>query len=352
MYFKNLNGKLLLVITMVMMCTLTSCKKDFPPIFKDGGFPPGKPIVFVAGEEWNGSFYVAKYWVDGQEVILSDGTGNAITSSIFVANKDVYVAGSDNKNFGGAVYWKNNSEIQLSVGGMASSIFVSGSDVYVAGTSRDSAVYWKNGTQFDLAKTNIYGNFGSATANSVFVSGNDMYVAGNDGPNAVYWKNGEEKYLTTKNTTVGGVFYASSIYVSGPDVYIVGYIISATSQFPQIWYWKNEVLFPVNQTDSFGQASSIFVSGSDVYLAGAKISDPTNGIETAEYWKNGNAIQLSNNDMNSWANSIFVSGKDVYVAGYESLNPHSTYAVYWKNGVATKLTDSTQVSLATSVFVK
>jgi hypothetical protein len=352
MYFKNLNGKSLSAVVIGIMLILSSCKKDFPPIFKGGGFPGEKPIVFVAGEEWNGSNHVAKYWVDGQEVILSDGTGDAITSSIFVSNNDVYVAGSDYKDFGGAVYWKNNNEIQLSVGGAASSIFVSGNDAYVAGNVGEDPVYWKNGTQVDLVRTNVYGIFGSATANSIFVSGNDIYVAGNDGPNAVYWKNGEEKYLTTKNTTAGGIYVGNSIYVSGPDVYIVGYIIAATPPFPEIWYWKNEVLFPVNKVDSFGQASSIFVSGNDVYIAGAKISDPASGIETATFWKNGHNNQLSNNGLNSWANSIFVSGKDVYAAGYESLNPHSTYAVYWKNGVATKLTDSTQVSLATSVFVK
>ena len=283
MYFKSLNGKLLSDYPCmdIILYADIHCKRISSYFFKGGGFPGEKPIVFVAGEVWNGSFYVAKYWVDGQEVVLSDGTGSAITSSIFVSNNDVYIAGSDYKEFGGAVYWKNNSEIQLAVGGMASSIFVSGNDAYVAGNVGDDPVYWKNGTQVDLVRTNVYGIFGSATANSIFVSGNDIYVAGNDGPNAVYWKNGEEKYLTTKNSSVGGNYVANSIYVSGADVYIAGYIIVAVPQFPQIWYWKNDVLFPVNKTDSFGQASSIFISGGNVYLAGAKISDPTNGIETA-----------------------------------------------------------------------
>ena len=180
-------------------------------------FPGEKPIVFVAGEELNGSYDVARYWVDGQEIILSDGTGSAITSSIFVSGSDVYVAGTDSKEFSGAVYWKNNNEVQLSNGGGASSIFVSGNDVYVAGNDVANAVYWKNGTEVTLERTNVYGSFGSSAANSVFVSGNDVYIAGYDGPNAVYWKNGEEKYLTTKNTTAGGIYIAKSIYVSGPE---------------------------------------------------------------------------------------------------------------------------------------
>jgi len=351
MYFKNSNTRSLSIVLIVVVLTFSSCIKDLPLIFKDGHYPSEKPMVFVAGEEWNGTYYVARYWVDGQEIILSDGTGNAITSSIFVSNSDVYVAGSDNKEFSGVVYWKNNKEIQLSSGGAASSIFVSGNDVYVAGNDVANAVYWKNGVEITLEKTNVYGSFGSSTANSVFFSGNDIYIAGYDGPNAVYWKNGEEKYLTTKNTTVGGNFVANSIYVSGNDVYIAGSIISATTQFPQIWYWKNEVLVPVNQVDSFGLGSSIFVSGNDVYLAGVKMSDPTS-IETASYWKNCKAVQLSTSNMNSWANSIFVLGRHVYVAGYETLSPQFAYAVYWRDGVETKLTDGTHQSLATSIFVK
>ena len=83
----------------------------------------------LPGYESDGTNNVAKYWVDGQEIKLSDGTNNAKANSIFVSGSDVYIAGSDN----GAVYWKNNAEIRLS-GSNASSIFVSGNDVYVGGS--------------------------------------------------------------------------------------------------------------------------------------------------------------------------------------------------------------------------
>ena len=148
MYVKTLNGKSLSVIMMGIMFTLTSCKKDFPPIFKGGHSHSGEPTVLVAGYESNGSFNVAKYWVDGQEIKLSDGTRDASANSMVVSNNDVYIAGSDS----GAVYWKNNYEVRLSGDG-ASSIFVSGNDVYVAGSvGSDTAVYWKNGTKVILAK--------------------------------------------------------------------------------------------------------------------------------------------------------------------------------------------------------
>ena len=175
-------------------------------------------LVLVAGYESNGTYNVAKYWIDGQEIKLSDGTRDASANSIFASNNNVYTAGSDS----GAVYWKNNSEVRLS-GDNASSIFVSGNDVYVAGTHASKAVYWKNGTEVALENTNVYGDYNNAAANSIFVSGNDVYVAGYDGPNAVYWKNGAEIYLTAGTITITGFVHAYSIYVKGSDVYVVGY---------------------------------------------------------------------------------------------------------------------------------
>src|SRR4029077_1691211 len=109
----------------------------------------------------NGTVNVAKYWVDGQEMQLSDGTNSAKANSIFVSNDAVYVAGFDD----GAVYWKDNTEIRLSCPAAnpyyesGNSIFVSSNDVYVAGGNVDSrAVYWKNGTEVLLDKANVYGN--------------------------------------------------------------------------------------------------------------------------------------------------------------------------------------------------
>ncbi|HEV7424604.1 MAG TPA: hypothetical protein VGO21_05490, partial [Candidatus Paceibacterota bacterium] len=149
MYFKNLNGRSLSAILMGIVFSFTSCIKNLPPIFKGGHSHSGTPNVLVAGYESDGTHNVAKYWVDGQEIKLSDGTQDASANSIFVSKNDVYTAGSDN----GAVYWKNNSEIRLS-GNNASSIFVSGNDVYVAGAHGTKAVYWKNGTEVALDKTN------------------------------------------------------------------------------------------------------------------------------------------------------------------------------------------------------
>ena len=338
MYFKSLDGKTLLGFLLCITFTLTSCQKDHPPIFKHGG--SGETHVYVAGYESNGTNNVAKCWIDGHEIKLSDGTSNAKANSIFVSGNDVYIAGSDN----GAVYWKNNTEIRLS-GSNASSIFVSGNDVYVGG-SDSTGLYWKNGTKNFLQKLSSYGN---TVVNSIFVSGNDVYAAGYENSNPRAWKNGTAIFLTDTMPGLAGYTHANSIYVSGNDVYIVGTGSSAGSAFPLFFYWTNVVTVGIK---NYGPANSVFVSGNDVYIAGmSELAGPPY-IPTAAYWKNGNLTLLPRSEINSFANSIYVLGSDIYVAGYEEATYPVNYAVYWKNGVEVKLTDGTQPAIATSIFIK
>jgi len=346
MYFKSLHGNSLLPILMGILFTFASCKKDFPPIFKGGHSHSGEPVVLVAGYESNGTYNVAKYWIDGQEIKLSDGTQDASANSMVVSNNNVYIAGSD----GGAVYWKNNSEIKLP-GDNATSVFVSGNDVYIAGSHDSKAVYWKNGMEVALVSTNVYGDFGYGSANSIFVSGSDVYAAGFDGPNAVYWRNGAEIYLTNSTISITGYVHAYSIYVKGPDVYVVGYSTFAGSVFPLVWYWKNEVRIPIDDAGSDGQGNSILVSGNDVYVSGMQVSAPDYS-QTAAYWKNRNLVLLPKSGTTSFSKSIFVSGNDVYLSGYENVANQMAIAVYWKNGVETKLTDGTHGATANSIVVK
>jgi hypothetical protein len=355
MYFNYFNSKSLLSIFLGIAVMLSSCQKGPLPIFKDVSPHPGSPVVFIAGYESNGVHNVAKYWINGQEITLSDGTQDASANSIVVSdNNDVYVAGSDN----GAVYWKNNREIRLPADD-ATSIFVSGNDIYVAGSynynvsDSPKAVYWKNGTEVLLDRDNVYGYWGGFSVNSIFVSGNDVYTAGYEGPNAVYWKNGKEIYLTGSTIGAAGFIHARSIYVSGQDIYVDAYETSPGSPFLEFWFAENGAFQPGSLSNPFnpGGGNSLFVSGSHVYIAGTQ-EVPARYLPTAAYWKDGNVISLPTSETNSFGNAIFVSGNGVYVAGYETATYPISYAVYWKDGVETKLTDGAQPAVATSIFIK
>lgn len=131
----------------------------------------------------------ARYWKNGVEYLLStvNNANNSIQSyanSIFVYGIDVHVAGNDgidNSPQGNttpsvirAKYWKNGVETLLTNGtnpAMAKSIFVKNTKVYIVGweNTQDpfaydngSALLWTNGVK-QVLSTNL------ATANSVFV---------------------------------------------------------------------------------------------------------------------------------------------------------------------------------------
>jgi len=351
MYSNLLSGKPFLGLLMGISISSISCKSDPGSILKDGH--PGKPIVLVAGYSGvNGTNHVAKYWMDGQETVLSNGTNDAYANSICVSGSDVYIAGTDAV----PVYWQNNTEAKLQITstfGAANSICISGNNVYIAGNDSTKVVYWKDGTETFPDNVMDSGGIGS----SVCVSGNDVYIAGTRGYNAVYWKNGNIVHLTTYNVPTQHV-RVNGICVLNGDTYVVGYVNYAGSPFPYLNYWAKGIATDLNTgydlsspNNNYGQVSAVFVSGSDIYIAGM-VETSNQMINNAVYWKNGVETVLPSSAANAFASSIFISGNDVYVSGYEYNAGQPKYAVYWKNGVEIKLSDGTTETFATSIFVK
>jgi hypothetical protein len=351
---------LVIILSITSIVAFTSCQKDIPKILKEIDFKPGKPVVFVAGFESNGENNVAKCWIDGQELTLSDGTNDASANSIVVTDDDFYIAGYD----AGPVYWKNNKEIRLPLKSKtefaktissANSVYVSGNKVYIAGKDSTRAVYWIDGKEIFLSTTDAMGNFPYSYTSSVFVSGNDIYVAGTHGYNAVYWKNGVEVYLTANKLSGYGGETTSSIYVSGGNVYIIGSAFYVGQVFSIPRYWKNGIdQFETLNSSNFDyfRANSVFQFGNNVYISGDGFNSFTPSITSALYWNNSNETILSSDNINSFnTNSIYVKRNDVYISGYEESN-NQLFAVYWKNGVKVKLTDGTRDAFASSIFVK
>lgn len=287
--------------------------------------PDNSPVdIYVAG--MNDS--KAVYWKNGQGVILSSQSSEAVATAIEVVGTDVYVAGEEGDLFvyknNRAKYWKNGTEVMLTgpIGAGATSIAVSGNDVYVAGwqskAGKSIAIYWKNGQPVELTDGTE-----DAQATGIVVDGGNVYVAGWEKQTAKYWKNGQPIALTDGKNTAN----AYSIAVAGGSIYVSGTEVNGSIYVAK--YWKDGQ--PVNISSGIDQAygRSIAIEGNDVYVAGYEGDyDNTNAF----YWKNGNKVSLMNPNNLSIATSVAVWGGNVYVAGYE-YGPNSQFrAKYWKNG--------------------
>lgn len=131
--------------------------------------------VYISGYGSNGNRPVAKYWKNGQEVILGTGELESETRSIFVEDDNVYVAGyekvrhtSGQGRVNVARYWKNGEAIDLtdrSYPAEASGIFVLDGNVYVSGIEslpdqKTSATYWHNSQAVRLSHPDHNGQAG------------------------------------------------------------------------------------------------------------------------------------------------------------------------------------------------
>jgi hypothetical protein len=348
----NLRNVAAVTACLAVTVMFASCTKN-SEVFND------KVDVYVAGYEASGQEYsmyygteyrsVAKLWKNGVAQNLTDGTRDAIATSVFVSGDDVYIAGyeatgqeysdglGNQHHYYVAKLWKNGVAQNLTDGTInthtyAYSVFVSGNDVYVAGSTGNSAILWKNG----VADT-LFSAFYGAFANSVFVSDDDVYVAGyistftsmhagSTLESAKFLKNGVMQDISDGYRGASGV--VNSIFVSNGDVYLAG----TDTYYVAPKFWKNNVAEYLS--DGYG-ANSVFVADRDVYVAGR-------GSGKAILWKNSVAQNLADGT----ANSVFVSGKDVYVAGSDDVK-----AIVWKNGIAQNLTDGKRDAGANSIFV-
>jgi hypothetical protein len=327
--------------------------------------PVGNKDVYVAGYEISSSGKnVAKYWKNDTAVNLTNGTRDAVATSIFVAGSDVYVAGYQDKPasvLNIATYWKNGTAYPLSITGtggpfdVANSIFVAGDDVYAAGLERaangnDVAKYWKNSTPVNLTDGSK-----DADAQSIFVSGSDIYVAGSEAKSvtstkniAKVWKNGVAIPLTDGSTNAN----AMAVVVVGTDVYVAG-TVDDTAGFAKAAYWKNGVQTTMSTGSQNSYGFAMAVSGSDVFVGGR------NGNVTivSGYWKNSFASFTSLLPAPSYeageetVGGIVVSGTDIYAAGNYKIGG-KFQPVYWKNGTAKSLSNSGFNSSATGIFIK
>jgi hypothetical protein len=119
---------------------------------------------------------VAKFWKNGAETMLTNGTSIASAESIAVNGNDVFIAGYEfYPSTSEAKYWKNgilSNEVNGSKMVKAQSIAVYGKDIFIAGYSMNSSGLYGQATYCKNGVLNVLDNIGFTTsiANSIFVT--------------------------------------------------------------------------------------------------------------------------------------------------------------------------------------
>lgn len=255
--------------------------------------------VYAAGSYQIGStpsISIACYWKNGVLHSIGNPSISSYATGIAIDGNDVYVTGNTNTQ---GLFWKNGIINQLAnnnaIFSSAESVFIKDRDVYIAGSVSPftrNACYWKNGVLTVLSTK-------SSVANAIALNGNDVYVAGDDVINgkptsALFWKNGTSFFLGSENASSSS---GNAIAFKNNDIYIAGY--AAINAQPIAVYWKNGTMNKPSNAVSFRAAFGIATFGNDVYVVGGG-----NLSGSATIWKNDSQVQLDQNG--SVAKSIAV----------------------------------------------
>lgn len=319
---------LIIVLFLVNGCAKSE-NTDDPPAPNDKQYD-----VYIAGYESNGNHLVAKYWKNGIEMALTDGTYDAEAMSICVAGDNIYVAGYEsNGKKKVAKYWKNGMETSLTDGShdaCANCILKINNDLHIVGTEGDfnpqtfnrQPVHWKNGVPTVLSVGKVEG-----VAQAIVTDGDNIYILIryiND-RGAGYWKN--DSYYSRVTDPLDAI--TNCIAVDNGNVYIAG-IASYFGPTRVATLWENghptKLSDDKNLTDA--NACAIAIERGDIYVGGYE-----NG--KAKYWKNGIPYTLPNGQK---INAIFVDNENVFAAG-DTRSSGGKVIKFWKNMTETSITD-------------
>lgn len=321
---KNYSRKSFIILLLAL--SLHACKTEEI----DSGI-----IVYACGVEKasNGNF-IGKFWENTNSYNLNDSTTEAITSSIFVKNNDVFIAGYEcgkGKQMT-AKYWKNGISVDLTDGkymSWAKCIYVTDSTVYVSGYEETPTgqfgTLWMNGK-----KVRYTSELQSGNINCVFVNENKTYLCGLESTNMngnhfKYWIN---DFAYSLGNGVYGSDIITSIYNYKGDTYVTGRM--STVNDVNYDYWINGKPYTLKNGNVSFFPNSLFVLNDNVYIAGYTIAKNNNYI--AKYWVNGNEVNLTDESQNANAYTIYVLEDDIFVGGSINGKP-----CYWHNGKLVKL---------------
>lgn len=335
--------------------------------------------VFAAGHETVNGKEVAKLWIGGRSVSLTDGKNDAYALSLQHLDGNIYVAGYDNNgSCDVAKLWKYDISGQKvetialtdeTTYSNASSLIISGSYIYVAGYENKGseivAKLWRysisGGNTESIALTD---ETTRSNARSLILSDADIYVAGYavSGSNrvATLWKcdfsGGKPEAIALSEGVIDAE--ALSLHISGNDIYIAGNENNDPNVVAKLW--KYNVVSRVKESTSlsdgktYANAVSVQAEDDKIYVLGNESNGAT---RVATLWicdlgGKPEKIALSEGENDAEACSLLVSGNDIYAAGYEEYcSKLWRYNIVNRTNKIIMLSDGTNAAYAVSVII-
>ncbi|MGY3214104.1 hypothetical protein [Mucilaginibacter sp. HD30] len=320
------------ITCLLSVTTFYSCKKagTAPNSINDKD-----PVVYIAGTVWDdvNKKYSAFVLKDEALSLLNNSDESAAVLGMTVQGSDIYLTGylkkpSDKDRI--ACYWKNGIrtpvDIDRDFGSSAVDIVVGNNIVYTCGFKNGSAVYWKNESSFNAARSSS----GRDNYNAIAINNSDFYIGGNY-TNPVtfksipaYWKNDVLVNLPAPDGHHGIV---NGIASKGNDVYAVGYTLEFDGKNEVATYWKNGIAVKLGDGSVPTTIKSIAIEGNDVYMVG------TVDRKTMVCWKNDKILlkDLTAAQESTYPTDIYIYKNDVYITGSIYINNINTGPLYWKN---------------------
>lgn len=269
--------------------------------------------VYVAGSERGGlpipgtitTNLIAKLWINGVALNLTDGTKSAVANSVYVYDGHTYVVGyeSDGSTLTGKV-WFDGTTLYNEPNAWLTGVYVVGTDIYYVGTRRLSpssdsrAVIWKNGIELPANQQPATNGYSTTTASAIKIQVTGgiptIYIAGSTTQSstktqATVWKNGVATYLTPVSKQPNGTIHsrASDLFVRNGVVYAVGYFYENYVQRAKLWV--NGVASTLSAGENNAYATSVFVDAQgNVYVGGVEQNmNYANVPNMGMIWKNG-----------------------------------------------------------------
>lgn len=267
--------------------------------------------IYSAADDYTVDGYpIAKYWINGEEFVLSAQKSGVTDMAVF--NNDVYVVGYEVDNTGLyiATLWKNGVATHLDSGGnlsIANAITINNGDVYIAGYKADYnkgdkeiAKYWINGEAVEITQNT------TANAQDIYIKDNKIYTLVNETVNNVvlakYWENGNDFILSENNTATLG----RSMTIIDNIIYVSGIIYDKDIEHRYATLWVNGIEKRLSENTIYGETCKLTSSNGDVYVLTNEHQEYFTG---PKYWKNGKETQFVHHNEVSMANDIFVVPK-------------------------------------------